>query len=45
MVPYAGADYNLTLPHSQLPFPVAFHPSDGNDEIFPDYSKMEQPIG
>jgi hypothetical protein len=45
MEPYGGADYKLTLPHSQLLSTVSFHPSDGADEIFPSCSKMEQPIG
>ena len=42
MGPYAGAD--LTLSHSQLRSP-AFHSHDDDNECFPNYSKMEQPIG
>jgi hypothetical protein len=40
--PYAGADYNLTLSHSRL---KSSTPTTNADDCFPNYSKIEQPIG
>jgi hypothetical protein len=42
--PYARADYNLTLSHSRLRSPLLPTTTIG-DKCFPNYSKMEQPIG